>query len=77
MYKCIRCNNELTGKQRKYCSPKCSRQKEKAKFASSYTPVSEDRKQKVKDYADGKINLTQEEKQSLWWDIDSYRILFN
>lgn len=77
MYKCIRCDSLLTGKQRKYCSTKCSRQKEVAKFRSSYQPITEERKQKVKDYEEGKIDLTHEEKQALWFDLDSYRILFN
>lgn len=77
MRKCIRCNNQLTGKQRKYCSPKCSRQKEVAKYRSSYQPITEETKQKVKDYAEGTIDLTHEEKQALWFDLDSYRILFN
>lgn len=79
MKRCIRCNNELTGRQRKFCSTKCSRQKEVAKYRKEVKerPVEKERRQKVKDYAAGKIELTQEEKQSLWWDIDSYRILFN
>lgn len=77
MKRCIRCETPLTGKQRKYCSTKCSRQKEVAKFRSSYQPITEERKQKVKDYAEGKIDLTHEEKQALWFDLDSYRILFN
>lgn len=76
MRRCIRCDSPLTGKQRKYCSQKCSRQKEVAKFRSSYQPVTEERKQKVKDYEEGKIELTHEEKQKLWYDLSSYRILF-
>lgn len=77
MKRCIRCDNPLTGKQRKYCSPKCSRQKEVAKYRSRDNSVTEERKQKVRDYAEGKINLTHEEKQKLWFDLNSYRILFN
>lgn len=77
MKRCIRCDSLLTGRQRKFCSAKCSRQKEVAKFRTTYKPVTEERKQKVKDYAEGKIELTHEEKQALWWNIDSYRILFN
>lgn len=77
MKRCIRCNNELTGKQTKYCSTKCSRQKEVAKYVSTYKPVDEERRQKVKDYAEGRIELTHEEKQALWWNLYSYRQLFN
>lgn len=77
MKRCIRCENTLTGKQRKFCSKQCSRQKEVAKFRSSHQPITEDRRQKVKDYAEGKIDLSHQEKQALWWDLSSYRILFD